>query len=79
MKKLPNIFQNEFNKNIKNNKEVAYVKEEKNDIDEIDNIINLLFNGTTYVYNIPIITITTISSVKVKPLFFKDLFINFPP
>ena len=55
MKKLPNIFQNEFNRNIKNNKEIAYVKEEKNDIDEINNIINLLFNGTTYAYNIPII------------------------
>ena len=55
MKKLPSIYKNEINKKIKNNREVTYIKEEKQNINEI---IDSIFNGLGYSYNIPLIITT---------------------
>ena len=55
MKKLPSIYKNEINKKIKNNREVTYIKEEKQNINEI---IDSIFNGIGYSYNIPLIITT---------------------
>lgn len=55
MKKLPSIYKNEINKKIKNNREVTYIKEEKQNIHEI---IDSIFNGLGYSYNIPLIITT---------------------
>lgn len=55
MKKLPSIYKNEINKKIKNNREVTYIKEEKQNINEI---IDSIFNGVGYSYNIPLIITT---------------------
>ncbi len=53
MKKLPSIYQNEINRKIKNNREVTYIKEDNKEL--INDTINAIFNGTGYVYNIPVI------------------------
>lgn len=55
MKKLPSIYKNEINKKIKNNREATYIKEEKQNINEI---IDSIFNGVGYSYNIPLIITT---------------------
>ena len=55
MKKLPSIYKNEINKKIKNNREVTYIKEDKQNINEI---IDSIFNGIGYSYNIPLIITT---------------------
>ena len=52
MKKLPSIYKNEINKKIKNNREVTYIKEEEQNVNEI---IDSIFNGLGYSYNIPLI------------------------
>ena len=63
MKKLPKIYQGEFNKKIINNKKICYV-EKSNDLNvttsenEDNNIMELLneiFSGIGYSYNIPVI------------------------
>ena len=70
MKKLPKVFQNELKKTIKNNKEVCYLKNEEtkseqikiknkkeetlNNIQNITEILNKIFNGIGYSYNIPL-------------------------
>ena len=53
MKKLPSIYKKEINKKIKNNREVVYIKEENREL--IIDTINAIFNGTGYVYNVPVI------------------------
>ena len=53
MKKLPSIYKKEINKKIKNNREVVYIKEENKEL--IIDTINAIFNGTGYVYNVPVI------------------------
>ena len=62
MKKLPKIYQAEFNKNITNNKKVCYLKEEtENDISNRTNNVSIItkideiFSGLGYSYNIPLI------------------------
>lgn len=55
MKKLPSIYKNEINKKIKNNREVTYIKEEEQNVNEI---IDSIFNGLGYSYNIPLIITT---------------------
>ena len=60
MKKLPKIYQNEINKKICNNKKTCYLKNES--IDEfkplesetINQVINEVFSGLGYSYNIPL-------------------------
>ena len=58
MKKLPKIYHEQINKKIKNNKEIAYVSKE--DITEekkeesIDDVLNKVFNGIGYSFNIPL-------------------------
>ncbi len=58
MKKLPKIYHEQINKKIKNNKEIAYVSKE--DIPEdkkeesIDDVLNKVFNGIGYSFNIPL-------------------------
>ena len=58
MKKLPKIYHEQINKKIKNNKEIAYVSKE--DITEekkeesIDEVLNKVFNGIGYSFNIPL-------------------------
>lgn len=60
MKKLPKIYQNEFNKKISNNKRTCYIKsDEHNIIEQIDDtkirkIIDEVFSGLGYSYNIPL-------------------------
>lgn len=67
MKKLPKVFQNELKKTIKNNKEVCILKNEEpkleqikieeqeespNNTQNITEILNEVFNGIGYSYNI---------------------------
>ena len=70
MKKLPKVFQNELKKTIKNNKEVCYLKNEEKKLDQvkvdeekeettnntpnITEILDEVFNGIGYSYNIPL-------------------------
>lgn len=68
MKKLPSIYKNEINKKIKNNREVTYIKEEQQNINEI---IDSIFNGLGYSYNIPLI-ITTKNKVYETSLISKS-------
>ena len=58
MKKLPKIYHEQINKKIKNNKEIAYVSreditEEKKE-ESIDDVLNKVFNGIGYSFNIPL-------------------------
>lgn len=55
MKKLPKIYKNEINKNIKNNKEYCYLDSlTKEDEASIREKIDSIFNGMGYSYNIPV-------------------------
>lgn len=59
MKKLPKIYKNNIDKTIKNNKEVCYLNREsvvevKNSF-SINEVLNNIFNGIGYSYNIPVI------------------------
>lgn len=61
MKKLPKIYQNNFIKEINNNRKKCYVTIEKEPIIEETSDITLeeIFSGIGYSYNIPIIITTT--------------------
>lgn len=64
MKKLPEIYQNSLDKKIKNNKVVSYVKKEnvsfvKCSRDDIYKILDDIFSGIGYSYNIPVIIKTS--------------------
>ena len=62
MKKLPEIYKNNFTKKIKNNREVCYLRNEDT-ISTASNIsieeeINNIFSGIGYSYNIPVEIVT---------------------
>ena len=62
MKKLPEIYKNNFTKKIKNNREVCYLRNE-DVISKLSNIsieeeINNIFSGIGYSYNIPVEIVT---------------------
>lgn len=62
MKKLPEIYKNNFTKKIKNNREVCYLRNE-DVISNLSNIsiekeINNIFSGIGYSYNIPVEIVT---------------------
>lgn len=62
MKKLPEIYKNNFTKKIKNNREVCYLRNE-DVISTASNIsiekeINNIFSGIGYSYNIPVEIVT---------------------
>jgi hypothetical protein len=62
MKKLPEIYKNNFTKKIKNNREVCYLRNEDT-ISNLSNIsieeeINNIFSGIGYSYNIPVEIVT---------------------
>ena len=62
MKKLPEIYKNNFTKKIKNNREVCYLRNE-DVISTVSNIsieeeINNIFSGIGYSYNIPVEIVT---------------------
>ena len=54
MKKLPKIYQNSINKKINNNKNITYVSN-KDNMEEVKNVLNKIFTGRGYSYNIPVI------------------------
>ena len=59
MKKLPKIYQTEFNKKINNNKKSCYVEQDqinlKEDyIQDKESILEEIFSGFGYSYNIPL-------------------------
>lgn len=54
MKKLPKIYKNEITKNINNNKEYCYLKDEDVKNENIEDKIASIFNGMGYSYNIPV-------------------------
>jgi len=63
MKKLPEIYKNQINKKINNNKNYCYLKEDRHENNAIKNTtieekLTFIFNGMGYSYNIPV-TITT--------------------
>lgn len=66
MKKLPKIYQAEFNKKINNNKKFCCVEEKTESVEHISaeeniqELINDIFSGIGYSYNIPL-TIKTIN------------------
>ena len=60
MKKLPDIYKNNINKVINNNKKVCYLTKEEPI--SILNKINSLFKGYGYSYNIPV-TIKTPNNI----------------
>ena len=54
MKKLPKIYHEDINKNIKNNKRVSYVKNSNNVVyskDEVNKVLKEVFNGIGYSFN----------------------------
>lgn len=57
MKKLPEIYKSNITKNIKNNKEVCYLKniDTRNHNLDVEDVINDIFSGIGYAYNIPVI------------------------
>lgn len=61
MKKLPKIYQTEINKKINNNKESCYVQKQDANIKEkpseqnIQNLLDEIFSGMGYSYNIPVV------------------------
>lgn len=59
MKKLPEIYKNNINKNINNNKKMCILKNVNEEIKEktvnIEEILSKIFNGIGYSYNIPIL------------------------
>ena len=58
MSKLPKIYHEDINKNIKNNKQVTYIRnsnmEYEQSSDSIDEVLNKIFNGVGYSFNIPL-------------------------
>ena len=62
MKKLPEIYKNNFTKKIKNNREVCYLRNEDVISTEsnisIEEEINNIFSGIGYSYNIPVEIVT---------------------
>ena len=59
IKKLPKIYQNEINKKITNNKKICYLNnKEQIPKKNIDDVLNEIFNGLGYSYNIPVIITT---------------------
>ncbi len=54
MKKLPKIYKNEITKNINNNKEYCYLKNQEETTQSIEDKIASIFNGMGYSYNIPV-------------------------
>ncbi len=73
MKKLPKVFQNDFSKPINNNKKVCYLrnedikeerevvqieKKELEDESTINEVLEEIFSGIGYSYNIPLEIIT---------------------
>lgn len=59
MKKLPKIYQNEINKKINNNKTTCYIKNENTKIESMSNqdiskLLDEVFSGIGYSYNIPL-------------------------
>ncbi len=61
IKKLPKVYQNDINKKINNNKEIYYSSAKKNKIEkeDIELIIDGLFNKEHNVYNIPVVINTS--------------------
>lgn len=61
MRKLPKIYQNNFNKKIMNNREVCYLKNEDNikEKQDIQEILIEIFSGIGYSYNIPVLIKTS--------------------
>jgi len=57
MKKLPKIYQGDFDKEINNNKEVDYVSnsKEKDITPNVFSTIDKLFSSTRHTFNIPVI------------------------
>ena len=57
MKKLPKIYQGEFNKEIKNNKESDYATNSDSVIkdENVLETLNKLFSSTRHTFNIPVI------------------------
>lgn len=60
MKKLPKIYQSEINKKINNNRNSCYVEKEDISIKEDyiqpkEEVLDEIFSGIGYAYNIPII------------------------
>lgn len=59
MKKLPEIYKNNINKKINNNKKMCILKNVNEEIKEktvnIEEILSKIFNGIGYSYNIPIL------------------------
>lgn len=67
MKKLPKVYKNNIDKNIKNNKSLCYVKEENTkNVQVSNNLISeqleTIFSGKGYSYNIPV-TIKTKNNI----------------
>lgn len=61
MKKLPKVYQNDFNKKISNNKEICYLSDTKeenipttNESTNVEVVLDEVFNGLGYAYNIPL-------------------------
>lgn len=68
MKRLPKVYQNDFNKKIKNNREVCYLDQERSSTSHtvessfphsVEDALLEIFSGVGYAYNIPIILTTT--------------------
>lgn len=61
MKKLPKIYQVDINKTICNNKKNCYVENQSPNmsLSELKTILNEVFSGYGYAYNIPLIIKTT--------------------
>ena len=63
MKKLPSIYHNDINRNISNNQDVCYAKEEIRSINNnintnIEEILDNLFKEDGYIFNKPLIITT---------------------
>ena len=58
MSKLPKIYHEDINKSIKNNKQVTYIRNNNissnNESDSIEEVLNKVFNGVGYSFNIPL-------------------------
>ena len=59
MNKLPKIYHEDINKSIKNNKQVTYIRNNNvsssnNESDSIEEVLNKVFNGVGYSFNIPL-------------------------
>ena len=61
MSKLPKIYHEDINKSIKNNKQVTYIRNNtdtsyrnNNESDSIEDVLDKVFNGVGYSFNIPL-------------------------